>query len=72
MTNSSTSISSLDLAGGFVDFTIDQLDAADVAQLKKLMLDHIACVLCGAAQPVGKHLVAWAAENGAPARFDMM
>jgi len=66
MTNSSTSISSLDLAGSFVDFTIDQLDAADVAQLKKLMLDHIACVLCGAAQPVGKHLVAWAAENGAP------
>ena len=52
MTNSSTSISSLDLAGGFVDFTIDQLDAADVAQLKKLMLDHIACVLCGAIHPI--------------------
>ena len=66
MTKSSTSISSLDLASSFVDFTIDQLDAADVAQLKKLTLDHIACVLCGAAQPVSRKLVAWAAENGAP------
>jgi 2-methylcitrate dehydratase PrpD len=66
MTTSSSSVSSLDLANGFVDFTVDQLDAADVAQLKKLLLDHVACVLCGAAQPASRKLDGWAAEYAAP------
>ncbi len=55
---------SMAFANELIDLGAAQLSEADVDQLKRLTLDYAAVTLCGAAQPWGRKLRAWACEQG--------
>ena len=61
-------VSSVALAEDLVGLTPDQLTDEDIAQLKRLILDHAAVTLCGSLQPWGRKLTAWARRYGAQGR----
>jgi len=61
-------VSSVALAEDLTALTPDQLSNDDVAQLKRLILDHAAVTLCGSVQPWGCKLTAWARRFGASGR----
>lgn len=50
------------LAAWSVSRRSDQLDARDVEQLERLILDHLGCVWGGSALPWGRALVDWAGD----------
>lgn len=58
-------VTSLALAEELMALDASRLSEADIAQLKRLILDYAAVTLCGAAQPWGRKLRAWAREHGA-------
>jgi 2-methylcitrate dehydratase PrpD len=61
---SSDPITSLELTERLVALEAVNLSEDDIAQLKRLILDYAAVTLCGAAQPWGRKLRAWAESQG--------
>lgn len=60
-----STITSLALAEELIALDAPRLSEADIAQLKRLILDYAAVTLYGAAQPRGRKLRVWAHEHGA-------
>lgn len=53
---------SLPLAEAVIGFEFADLDDRDLAQLRRLLLDHLACCYRGACLPWGERVRAWAAQ----------